>query len=159
VNTTTTKGVIAGMLGVAGMAGVITTLRRGLLSSEQLAASRTHPEKIVVRAADTLGMEDLADQTRRRLGDLMHFGYGAIWGVALARFTQTRRVHIVAHGLGLGLGLWTFGFNALLPAIRAHPGPWTWKRREFVLTLSAHITYGLVTAATLRLFQHEGNQP
>lgn len=156
MKTETMRGVAAGMLGVAGMAGVITTLRRALLTSEQLGASRTHPEKIVQRAADAIGVEELGDQTRRRLGDLIHFGYGATWGVALATLTKSRPVHILAHGFGLGLGLWAFGFNALLPAIGAHPGTWTWKRREFVLTLSAHVAYGLVTAGTLRLFQLEG---
>lgn len=140
------------------MAGTITTLRRALLTSEQLAASRTHPEKIVQRVADAAGAGELDDQTRRRLGDLIHFGYGATWGAVLAAVTRNRGVLVKRDGLALGLGLWIFGFNLLLPAIGAHPGTWTWKRREYVLTLSAHTAYGLVTAAVLRLFQVSTNQ-
>ena len=138
------------MIGVAAMAGVITTLRRALLTSEELAKSRTHPEKIVQRLADTTEMGTLDDRTRRQLGDVIHFGYGAMWGAVLAVMTEDREIDIGRDGLTLGLGLWAFGFNVLLPAIGAHPGTWTWKRREFVLTLSAHTTYGIVTAAALR---------
>ena len=135
------------------MAGVIGTLRRALLTSEELAASQTHPEKIVQRLADLAGAGTLDDLTRRRLADLIHFGYGATWGAVLARLTDDRQVAIVRDGLPFALGLWVFGFNVLLPGLGAHPGTWKWKRREFVLTLSAHGAYGLATAATLRLFQ------
>ncbi len=148
---TSMRGAGAGLVGVAAMAGVITTLRRWLLTSDQLSASRTHPEKIVQRVADVAGVGELDDQTRRRLGDLIHYGYGATWGAILAVAMSDREVRIGRDGLMLGMGLWVFGFNVLLPLIGAHPGTWTWKRREFVLTLSAHTAYGLATAATLRL--------
>src|SRR5665811_2389264 len=97
----------------------ITTMRRWLLTSEQLSASRTHPEKIDQRIADTTGAGELDDQTRRRLGDLIHFGYGASWGAVLAIVTSGRPIRIRRDGLVLGLGLWTFGFNVLLPMISA----------------------------------------
>lgn len=151
---TTARGAIAGLSGVAAMAGVITTMRRWLLTSEQLAASQTHPEKIVQRMAEVLGVGALDDQTRRRLGDIIHYGYGASWGMVLARATRGRSLDIGRDGLVLGLGLWAFGFNILLPAIGAHPGTWTWQRREFALTLAAHTTYGITTAAALELMNH-----
>lgn len=149
----TIRGAVAGLIGVAAMAGVITTLRRALLTSEQLAASRTHPEKIVQTIADKMDAGELPDQTRRRLGDLIHYGYGAMWGAVLALVGSGREIRVARDGLALGLGLWAFGFNVLLPTIGAHPGTWTWKRREFVLTLSAHIAYGLATAGSIRLFR------
>lgn len=151
----TAKGAAAGLIGVAAMAGVITTMRRWLLTSGQLAASQTHPEKIVQRIAHIGGAGDLDARTRRRLGDLIHFGYGATWGVVLARITSDRPIRIARDGLALGLGLWAFGFNVLLPAIGAHPGTWTWKRREFALTLAAHTTYGIATAAALELMKRD----
>ncbi len=146
----TLQGIIAGLIGVCAMVGVITTLRRWLLTSDQLAASQTHPEKIVQRLADLSGAGTLDDQTRRRGGDLVHFGYGAAWGAILAHMARSRDIRISGDGMTLGLGLWAFGFNVLLPTLRAHPGPWKWRRREFVLTLSAHGAYGLATAAALR---------
>ena len=79
----TIRGAVAGLIGVAAMAGVITTLRRALLTSEQLAASRTHPEKIVQTIADKTqfvvdnrypGMMiwELAHDTREAATSLLH---------------------------------------------------------------------------------------
>ncbi len=141
------------MAGTAAMVGVITTLRRALLSSEQLAAAKTHPEKIVERGVDMMNLGTLKDQTRRQLGDAIHFGYGASWGVALATMTDSKGVHPVGHGLALAGGLWAFGFNVLMPGLGVQAGPWTWKRREFVLTISAHLAYGIGTAGVLKLLR------
>jgi uncharacterized membrane protein YagU involved in acid resistance len=147
------NGVLAGLVGTTAMVGVITTLRRSILDTDQLSASLTHPEKIVQRLGDLTGLETFDDRTRRRAGDVFHFGYGALAGAAFACSTRSREVRVVRDGGILGLGLWAFGFNVLLPALRAHPGAWTWERREFVLTLSAHAAYGFGTAATLRLLR------
>jgi hypothetical protein len=144
-----TRGTLAGLLGVAAMAGVITTLRRTLLTTEQLNAAKTHPEKIVERGAAMAGMEELDDQTRRRLGDLIHFGYGAAWGAVYAVLSRGGAANPVAGGLALAGGLWAFGFNVLMPVLGVQAGPWKWGKREFVFTISAHIAYGLVTAGTL----------
>ncbi len=144
-----TRGAAAGLVGVGAMVGVITTLRRTLLSSEQLNAAKTHPEKIVERAAAMVGTDELDDQTRRRLGDLIHFGYGATWGAIYAGWTAARVVNPVTGGLALAGGLWAFGFNVLMPGLGVQAGPWKWGKREFILTISAHIAYGLVTTGTL----------
>jgi len=146
---TVSRGTFAGLIGVAGMAGVVTTLRRVVLPSEQLAQVRTHPEKIVVRLAEASEMDPPDDVTRRRAAELLHYGYGALWGVALAAATRNRSVRPLRDGLVLAAGLWAFGFNVLLPAIKADRPSWQWGPREFLFTMSAHAAYGLATAATL----------
>lgn len=143
------QGALAGLLGVAAMVGVITTLRRNLLTTEQLNAAKTHPEKIVERAAAMAGFDEIPDTTRRHLGDLIHFGYGATWGALYASLPHSRAVGPVAGGLALAGGLWAFGFNVLMPVLGVQAGPWTWGKREFILTTSAHVAYGLVTTGTL----------
>ncbi len=147
------NGAFAGLVGTTAMVGLITTLRRALLDSDQLSTSRTHPEKIVQRLADLANMETLDDRTRRRAGDVIHFGYGAMAGVALDSCTRSREIRVVKDGGLLGFVLWAFGFNVLLPSLGAHPGTWTWGRREFVLTMTAHGAYGFAAAATLRLIR------
>lgn len=147
---TALRGAAAGSVGVACMVGVITTLRRGLLTREQLATAHTHPEKVVARLADVLDLGELDDRTVRRAGDAIHFGYGAAWGAVLALATEGRGVR-PRHGALLAGGLWTLGFNVLMPGLGIQPGPWTWRGREFVLTLSAHAAYGAGTVGALRL--------
>lgn len=144
-------GGVAGLAGVAGMAGTITTLRRALLSSEQLAASKTHPEKIVETIAERLGADPPDDQTRRRLGDTIHFGYGAMWGAIAGLALDDTTPNPLVAGTALGAGLWLGGFGALLPGLGAHPPFWKWEGgREFLLTSAAHLAYGVATVATLR---------
>ena len=143
------QGTAAGLIGVCAMVGVITTLRRTLLTTEQLNAAKTHPEKIVERVAAVAGFDELDDQTRRRLGDLIHFGYGATWGAVYAGLTRNASIDPVTGGLVLAGGLWAFGFNVLMPVLGVQAGPWTWGKREFVFTVSAHAAYGLVTTGTL----------
>jgi hypothetical protein len=142
------RGMVAGLIGVAGMAGAIGTVRRAILPPDH--EVKTHPEKIIEHAATVLGRADELDvATRRRLGDLMHFGYGAAWGAVYAAATHGRRPHPLIGGLALGSGLWTFGFNVLMPVLGVQKGPWTWGGREFLLTGVAHAAYGTVTTLAL----------
>jgi uncharacterized membrane protein YagU involved in acid resistance len=142
------KGVIAGTIGVAGMAGAITTLRRALLPPDH--PVKTHPEGVVERVHALLGRSDGVDvMTRRRSGDLIHFAYGAMWGGIYANLTEGRRPHPFVGGPVLGAALWTLGFCLLLPLSGVHPGPWRWQKREFLLTGVAHLSYGTVMALIL----------
>ncbi len=146
------KGAIAGAVGVAGMAGAITTLRRALLSSDHQV--KTHPEKVIERLYTAFGRSDELDVlTRRRLGDLIHFGYGAMWGAIYAIATEGRRPHPLVGGPSLAVALWILGFTTLMPTLGVQAGPWTWERREFVLTGTAHLAYGTVTALMLEALE------
>lgn len=145
------QGALAGAAGVAGMAGVITSLRRAILSTEELAGAKWHPEKVVEALATRAGYAELDDQTRRRLGDLIHYGYGAIWGAVLAAATRDGPVSPARQGVPLAAALWVLGFGAVLPLVGAHPPFWTWRTsREFLLTGTAHLTWGLGTATVLK---------
>jgi uncharacterized membrane protein YagU involved in acid resistance len=142
-------GLFAGAVGVAGMAGVITTLRRGLLPPDQLV--KTHPEKVIERFWEMTGRDpaELDIVTRRRLGDVIHFGYGAMWGSLYAVATEGRRPSPFVGGPVYAASLWTLSFCMLMPFIGVQRGPWTWSRREFLLTGSAHLVYATVMALVL----------
>lgn len=145
------QGALAGAAGVAGMAGVITSLRRAILTSDQLAGAKWHPEKVVEALVQRAGYRELGDQTRRRLGDLIHYGYGAMWGAVLASATRGGQISPSRHGVPLAVALWLLGFGAVLPVVGAHPPFWTWKTpREFALTGAAHLTWGVGTATVLK---------
>jgi hypothetical protein len=118
------RGTFSGLLGVSAMVGVITSLRRTLLTTEQLNAAKTHPEKIVERAAAMAGLDELDDETRRRLGDLIHFGYGATWGAVYAVLSKDAAINPVTGGLALAGGLWAFGstFSCLPSGFRPDRG-------------------------------------
>jgi uncharacterized membrane protein YagU involved in acid resistance len=146
---TATRGAVAGLWGVAGMAGVITTLRRALVPPDEVTI--THPEKVVLRIRQALGVEDELDvMTRRRLGDALHFGFGATWGAVYAIATRKREVDPLLGGAAAGSALWLTAFWGYMPALGVHPGAWTWDKREYVLTGSAHLAFGMTMATVLK---------
>lgn len=143
-------GAIAGLWGVAGMAGVITTLRRALVPPDKLV--ETHPEKVVERAWQAAGgdVNDLDVMTRRRLGDVLHFGFGASWGALYALASQQRELDPVKSGILVGAALWTGAFCGYMPLLGIQEGAWRWQGRELLLTGSAHAAYGVTMAVVLR---------
>lgn len=143
-------GAVAGTWGVAGMAGVITTLRRGLVPPDELV--KTHPEKVIERAWQAAGgdVDQLDVMTRRRLGDLLHFGFGAFWGAVYALVSQQRELDPLKSGTLVGAALWIGAFCGYMPLLGIQEGAWHWKGRELVLTGSAHAAYGVTMAVVLR---------
>ena len=141
-------GFAAGLWGVAGMAGVITTLRRALVPPDEVIT--THPELVVERIKRAIGYEgDLDPMTRRRLADILHFGFGATWGTVYAVLTRDRDVDPLLGGAAAGSLLWVSAFWGYLPALGVQPGAWTWEKREHLLTGSAHLAYGMTMATVL----------
>ncbi len=150
---TVTRGVVAGLWGVAAMAGVITTLRRALVPPDHIV--KTHPEKVIERARELAGSSGQLDvQTRRRLGDLLHFAFGALWGVAYASKTARRDIDPLVGGALTGAALWVAGFCGYMPMLGVQPGAWHWDKRELILTGSAHLAYGTTMAMILRALQY-----
>ncbi|MBW3605418.1 MAG: DUF1440 domain-containing protein [Actinobacteria bacterium] len=138
------------------MAGAITTLRRALLPPDHLV--KTHPEKVIERLFEALGRTDPLDVvTRRRLGDLIHFGYGALWGATYAVVTRGRRPNPFVGGPLYAALLWGTNFGGLMPLLGVQSGPWTWNGREFAFTGVAHVTYGTVTALVLDALDRRGS--
>lgn len=144
-----TTGAAAGLWGVAGMAGVITTLRRALVPPEQLIT--THPEKVIERAWQAVGGDpaELDVMTRRRLGDALHFGFGAFWGAVYALATQHRELDPVKSGLLVASALWVGAFCGYMPLLGIQEGAWRWRGRELLLTGSAHAAYGVTMTVVL----------
>lgn len=152
---TARHGIAAGLWGVAGMAGAITTLRRALVPPDE--DITTHPEMVVERLKRAIGFEgDLDPMTRRRLADVLHFGFGATWGMVYAVTTRGRHVDPLVGGAAAGSLLWLTAFWGYMPALGVQPGAWTWDKREHLLTGTAHVVYGMTMATILQSLESRG---
>lgn len=146
---TVIRGAAAGLLGVAAMGGVGLLVRRTFADPD--APMKTHPEQVAERIYEVAGRsEDLDVRTRRRLGDLLHYGFGAMQGIVYARYIDPRDHNPLVSGPVFALGLWAAGFCGYLPALGIHPPPWRWKPLEFLITWGTHTTFGVVTGLTCR---------
>jgi hypothetical protein len=146
-------GALAGLAGVAGMGGVATSLRRLTLPKEKIEGKKLHPEFVVEALAAKAEIDELDDLTRRQAAETIHYGYGAFWGAVAAVVTSDRDIAPLAGGAALAAPLWAVGFGALLPALGAHQPFWKWGPREYMMTGIAHLTYGTVTMATIKLLR------
>lgn len=146
---TAVNGAVAGLLGVTAMGGVGLTVRRAFLDPDK--PMKTHPEQVVERLSELAGRRDHLDvRTRRRLGDLIHFGFGALQGAVFAHLVRDRDVDPLVAGPAFAAGLWVAGFCGYLPALKMHEPPWRWHPLEFLITGGTHTTYGIVTALSLK---------
>lgn len=92
----------------------------------------------------------LDERQKARLGELVHYGFGAGWGglYGLVRASYPRAWS--PRGMaGFALGVWLLGDNLLLPAMRLAAWPHRYPPKVHAHALGAHLAYGAGVALTL----------
>jgi uncharacterized membrane protein YagU involved in acid resistance len=84
------------------------------------------------------------------INNITHWAYGllngALYGITVESLTQPR----IWYGLPFGASVWAVDY-AVLPAAMLYKPIWEYDRKTLASDLSAHLLYGTVAAATLRL--------
>jgi uncharacterized membrane protein YagU involved in acid resistance len=79
----------------------------------------------------------------------MHWGYGiangAQYGIVAGSLPQPR----VRYGLPFGAGVWGSSY-VVLPAMKLYEPIWKYDAKTLANDLSAHLVYGVATAAAMR---------
>ena len=87
----------------------------------------------------------------------MHWTYGVTWGAIYGalhhRVPATGRIF----GLGFGLGLFLFGDELLVPALKLGPAPLKTPLASHVSALVGHLAYGGITEGSFRLLHRAFN--
>ena len=91
------QGALAGAAGTLAMNGTAFTMRRLVEPAKPM--GKTHYESVVEWAA---GASQPSDQTRIRLGEVAHFGFGAFWGALCAVAMRNRLIKPVEQGTAFG---------------------------------------------------------
>jgi uncharacterized membrane protein YagU involved in acid resistance len=71
---------------------------------------------------------------------------GAQYGIVAGSLRRPR----IRYGLPFGAGIWASSY-IVLPAAKLYEPIWKYDRRTLANDLSAHLVYGLTTAAALRV--------
>ena len=94
-----------------------------------------------------------SQETRTLLSELVHWllsmGMGGVYGAIRGRAAMPD----VLGGLALGVGLWFFGDELVMPLLGVAKGPTAYAPALHAYALGAHIPYGLATSATTQLLQ------
>ena len=113
-------------------------------------------EKVARKAAEPLGIR-LQGEDKKKGGMAVHWTYGVTWGAIYGalhhRVPSTGRIF----GLGFGLGLFLFGDELLVPALKLGPAPTKTPLASQVSALVGHLAYGGITEGSFRLLHRAFN--
>jgi hypothetical protein len=112
-------------------------------------ASEKETETVARRTVQKLMQRGpVRKETLSRGGELVHFGFGAMWGgvYALGRESLGRRP---GPGLiaGYGAFVWAVSDNLILPSFRLAAWPTAYPLRSHAYALAAHLAYGAAVGA------------
>lgn len=107
------------------------------------------PAQVGKRLVEGLFQRTLPDRQAPLVNNVTHWGYGILNGAAYGLLVGSLRRSSVLFGLPFGAGVWGSSY-VVLPAAGLYQPIWDYDRRTLAKDLSAHLVYGLTTAAAFR---------
>ena len=108
------------------------------------------PGQVGRRLVEGLFQIELAPRWARLSTNVMHWGYGIVWGAQYGLFAGSVPKHRHGHGLVLGPVVFASGY-VVLPLAKLYKPIWEYDAETLSKDLSAHLLYGVVTAEAFRL--------
>lgn len=100
---------------------------------------------------------DLPAGQARLTNNVVHWSTGAGWGAVLGMVTGSSIRHTARYGLAFGAAVWLQSYAVLAPAKLYEP-IWDYDAKTLGKDLSAHLLYGLTTAAALTRCDRSNNR-
>lgn len=154
-------GAIAGVIGTAAMDLVwFTRYRRGGGKSRLLAwefssgldswSNAPAPAIVGKRVFEAVTRRSLSGRHAALTNNLVHWTYGVLWGGVYGLLTWSLFGRNIAWGLPFGFAVWTSSY-VTLPLLGLYKPMWKYDAKTLAKDLSAHLAYGLGTAATVAI--------
>jgi hypothetical protein len=155
------RGLVAGVVGTAAMDTFLFARYRlgggdssakewessaGVTSWEDAPA----PAHVGKRLVEGLFGIELAPNRARLVNNVMHWAYGILNGAQYGIVAESLSTPRVRYGLPFGATVWA-GDYVILPAAKLYEPIWDYDARTLANDLSAHLVYGVATAAALRV--------
>jgi len=128
-------------------------LSEGIVSWEQAPA----PAQVGKRLVEGLFQRELSDRHAPLVNNVTHWGYGVLGGGLYGLVVGSLPRNRVWFGLPFGAGVWGSGY-VVLPAAGLYQPIWEYDRRTLANDLSAHLVYGLTTAAVFAVLSRRGGR-
>jgi hypothetical protein len=157
-----TNGLVAGTVGTVAMDlllfsryrrnGGSSSFRRWEFSSDLNGWDQAPaPAHVGKRLVEGLFGRDLPDRRAALVNNLTHWGYGILNGAPFGIIAGSIRSPRVRYGALFGASVWATSY-AVLPAAKLYKPIWQYDLPTLGKDLSAHLVYGLSTAAAFQLF-------
>jgi hypothetical protein len=108
------------------------------------------PGQVGKRVVEGFLQRELDPKWAPLVNNVMHWGYGMLWGVQYGIVAGSLPRRSVRLGLFLGPTVWASSY-VVLPLAKLYKPIWEYDAKTLAKDLSAHFAYGLGTAATFRL--------
>jgi hypothetical protein len=155
------RGVVAGAVGTAAMDALLfARYRRG--GGDQSAAEwefseglsswedAPAPAKVGKRLVEGLFQIEIPASRVALVNNVTHWAFGMLSGAQYGIIAGSLRKQKVSYGVLFGASVWAGGY-VVLPAAMLYKPIWEYDAKTLSQDLSAHLGYGLATAATFRL--------
>jgi len=109
------------------------------------------PAHVGKRLVEGLFGVELPDGRAALVNNITHWGYGILNGVPFGIIVGSISSPRVRYGAAFGASVWATSY-AVLPAAKLYRPIWEYDARTLGKDLSAHLLYGLSTAAAFKLF-------
>jgi hypothetical protein len=155
------RGIVAGIVGTAAMDTLLFARYRrsggadgpyewessaGVTDWERAPA----PAHVGKRLVEGLFGVQLQPSRARLVNNATHWAYGVLNGAVYGILAESLPKRRVSYGLPFGAAVWVWDY-VLLPAAKLYKPIWEYDAKTLADDLSAHLVFGLTTAATLRL--------
>jgi hypothetical protein len=155
------RGLVAGTAGTVAMDALLFTRYRrgggkdrlgrwefsgGLDSWEDAPA----PAQVGRRLVEGVTQRALPARRAALVNNVTHWSYGALAGLQYGVLGGSLGTPRVAYGAPFGAGVWATGY-VVLPRLGLYKPIWEYDRVTLAKDLSAHLVFGLATAATFRV--------
>jgi hypothetical protein len=107
------------------------------------------PALVGKRLVEGVTGHELAPNRARLVSNVMHWAYGIGNGVQYGIVAGRLRTPRIRYGLLFGATVWGTGY-VILPILKLYKPIWEYDRKTLANDLSAHLVYGIATAAALR---------
>ncbi|HUQ62852.1 MAG TPA: hypothetical protein VM121_03775 [Acidimicrobiales bacterium] len=108
------------------------------------------PAQFGRKVASSVVHKELPPESAAPLTNVVHWSTGMAWGAAYALLSGSRgRSHVLAPGLLFGIAVWATSY-VVLPLAKVYKPIWEYDGDVLWKDLSAHLTYGVTTAAVFR---------
>lgn len=108
------------------------------------------PAQVGKRLVEGLFQRELSSDRVSLVNNITHWGYGMLGGAQYGLVADSLNTPRVRYGLPFGASVWAASY-VVLPAAKLYQPIWKYDRKTLADDLSAHLVYGLATAAALRL--------
>jgi hypothetical protein len=155
------RGLAAGTIGTAAMdIALFARYRRGGGASRFAAWESSAgvdawdkapaPAQVGRRLVEGLFQKQLPDARARLVNNVTHWAFGILAGAQYGILAGSLRRPRVLYGVPFGAGVWAGGY-VVLPAMKLYEPIWKYDLKTLADDLSAHLVYGLATAAAQQL--------